>query len=119
METSRSEATPEGEDQEDTGTSTGTGPVTDGGRDDLATLLAALDIPADADADEAAAIAAAVGAHLTDLERAAAAAGEAETWTGKKWAFAGRTDAVSGRAVRVSDSTPTDPWTAAGRADRL
>jgi len=40
--------------------------------DDVAALLSALSIPADADNEEAAAIAAAVGAHLTDLELAAA-----------------------------------------------
>lgn len=86
--------------------------------DDLASLVDALSIPADADADEAAAIAAAVGAHLTDLELAARE-DEEPTWRGEKWRFAGRTEAVSGRPVRVTDATPTDPWTAAGRADRL
>lgn len=92
-------------------------PVTDGGTP-TGTLLEALSIPDDADADEAAAIAAAVGAHLTDLELAAAS-GDEPTWRGRKWAFAGRTESVTGRSVRVTDSTPTDAWTAAGRADRL
>jgi hypothetical protein len=76
---------------------------------------------ATADADEAAAVAAAIGAHLRDSEVAAAAAAgdEAETWTGRRWAFAGRLDRDRDTAVRVPDGTPTDPWTAAGRADRL
>jgi len=94
----------------------------DGGEDrDLAALMERLTIPADADRHEAAAIAAAVGAHLTDLQLAAAAAAEREedTWAGEKWTFAGRTEAVTGRAVRVTDDTPRDPWTASGRADRL
>jgi len=81
-----------------------------------------LDVPDDADDDEAAAIAAAVGAYLNDRSRAAAAAAtmsDDETWTDRKWAFAGRLDDVQGRAARVTDSTPTDPWTAAGRTDRF
>ena len=88
---------------------------------DLADVMARLTVPDDADADEAAAIAAAIGAHLTDLQLAAAAAAEEaeDTWQGHKWPFAGRTDAVTGRAVRPTDDTPRDPWTAAGRADRL
>lgn len=90
----------------------------DGGVPDPASLAKALSIPDDADADEAAAIAAAVGAHLTDLELAARG-DEQPTWGGEKWRFAGRTEAVSGRAIRVTDATPTDAWTAAGRADRL
>ncbi|MFC7175639.1 acc operon protein [Halosegnis marinus] len=73
-------------------------------------------VPDDADSEEAAAIVAAVSAHL-DAE------GEdeetPETWDGKRWAFAGRTEAVLGRTVRPTDGTPTDAWTAAGRADRL
>jgi hypothetical protein len=87
----------------------------------LAAVFDALSIPDDADGDEAAAIAAAVGAHLTDLERAAAAAaGDDEpTWTGRKWAFAGRLDSTAGRSGRVPDGAPADDWTAAGRADRF
>jgi hypothetical protein len=87
----------------------------------IADLLAALSIPEDADGEEAAAIAAAIGAHLTDRERAAAAAAaeETETWSGEKWAFAGRLDSTGGTPGRVTDGTPTDAWTAAGRADRF
>ena len=79
-----------------------------------------LSIPDDADDDEAAAIAAAVGAHLRDAERAAAAAGDAEpTWEGKRWAFAGRVERSQGRSVRVPQNAPTDAWSAAGRTDRF
>lgn len=86
----------------------------------LAEVMARMQVPDDAAPDEAAAIAAAIGAHLTDLQlAAAAAAAEEDTWQGEKWAFAGRMEAVSGRSVRVGDDTPRDPWTAAGRVDRL
>jgi hypothetical protein len=76
-----------------------------------------------ADADEAAAVVAAIGAHLRDQELAAAAAAaaadaESETWAGRRWSFGTRLD--RGRSdLRIPDGTPTDPWTAAGRADRL
>lgn len=86
--------------------------------EDLAALVRGLSIPEDATEDEAAAIVAAIGAHLTDRERAAA--GEARpAWRGRKWAYAGRLAAVSGRGGRVPDEAPGDPWTAAGRADRF
>ncbi|MFB6105704.1 MAG: acc operon protein [Halobacteriaceae archaeon] len=80
-----------------------------------------LDLPADATDEEAAAIAAAVSAHLSAMAAAAAAAAAdgTETWDGSRWAFAGRTAAVRGRAVRPTDATPRDPWTAASRVDRL
>jgi len=81
-----------------------------------------LSIPNDADDAEAAAIAAAVAAHLRDGERAAAAAaaeGDEPAWEGERWAFAGRVDRLQNRPVRVPVSAPTDPWTAAGRADRF
>jgi hypothetical protein len=74
-------------------------------------------VPDDATEEEAAAIVAAVSAHLAgeddDEEETA------ETWTGKRWAFAGRTEALLDRPLRPTDGTPTDAWTAAGRADRL
>jgi hypothetical protein len=78
----------------------------------------------DASAEEAAAIAVAIGAHLADRERAAAAAAAAaaqseETWDGKEWAFSERVSATQERHVRVPGETPTDPWTAAGRTDRM
>jgi hypothetical protein len=82
-----------------------------------------LTVPDDADDAEAAAIAAAVGAHLTDRDRAAAAAaaasGDEETWRGREWAFAGRIDGLQGRSIRVPGTAPTDAWTAAGRTDRF
>ncbi|WP_187347705.1 acc operon protein [Haloplanus rubicundus] len=84
-----------------------------------------LNVPDDADDAEAAAIAAAVGAHLTDRDRAvaaaaaAAAAGDEESWRGRKWAFAGRIDGLQGRSIRVPETAPTDGWTASGRTDRF
>jgi hypothetical protein len=80
-----------------------------------------LDLPDDATDDEAAAIAAVVSAHLRDqtIAAAAAAAASEETWQGKKWSFAGRVDAIQGRATRVPDSAPTNAWVAASRTDRF
>jgi len=87
---------------------------------DVEAVLSALSIPADADDAEAAAIAAAVGAHVTDLERAAAASGEDEaSWRDRKWSFAGRVGGLQGRAARVPDGAPTDAWAASGRTDRF
>jgi hypothetical protein len=87
---------------------------------DVAAVLSALSIPADADEAEAAAIAAAVGAHVTDLERTAAASGEDEaSWRDRKWSFAGRIRGLQGREARVPDDAPTDAWTASGRTDRF
>jgi len=74
-------------------------------------------VPDDATEEEAAAIVAAVSAHLADEDD-----GEeepTETWTGKRWAFAGRTERLVDRPLRPTDGTPTDAWTAAGRGDRL
>jgi hypothetical protein len=82
-------------------------------------LLAALDVPDDATDDEAAAIAAVVGAHLRDLEAQAASEDDEETWTGKKWSFAGRLRSTRGHSGRVPDGAPTDAWAASGRADRF
>ncbi|MUW15338.1 hypothetical protein GJ633_12295, partial [Halorubrum sp. CBA1125] len=84
-------------------------------------LPAGLTIPDDADDEEAAAIAAAVAAHLRDGELAAAAAAEDGDggWDGERWSFVGRVDRLQGRSVRVPTGAPTDPWTAAGRADRF
>ncbi|WP_380676279.1 acc operon protein [Salinigranum sp. GCM10025319] len=80
-----------------------------------------LDLPDDATEDEAAAIAAAVSAHMRDQEIAAAAAAATceKTWQGKKWAFAGRIDALQARRTRVPDGTPTNAWVAASRAERF
>ncbi|PSQ07370.1 acc operon protein [Halobacteriales archaeon QS_6_71_20] len=90
---------------------------------DPAPVADRLRLPNDADAEEAAAVVAAVGAHVHDSEAAAAAdaaAGDgAERWDGKRWAFAGRLDALRGRGARVPDGAPTDAWTASGRSDRF
>jgi hypothetical protein len=78
---------------------------------------------APAEPDQAAAVAAAIGAHLRDHELAAAAAAaegdDADGWPGRKWQFAGRLARDRRAGLRVADATPSDPWTAAGRADRL
>lgn len=73
-------------------------------------------VPEDADEAEAAAIVAAVSAYLGGTDEADEAP---PTWEGKRWAFAGRMDALQRREVRVPRSAPTDAWTAAGRTDRL
>jgi len=88
---------------------------------ELSTPAGRLAVPARASSDVAAAIAAAVGAHVRDQRAAAAAATEADadSWAGKRWQFAGRTDALSGRAERVPTDAPTDEWTAAGRLEDL
>lgn len=86
---------------------------------------ARIELPATADDEEAAAIVTAIGAHLTDQERLAAAAAIAaaggEDWTGQRWTFAGRLRGLhmGGRSVRVPMTAPRDPWRAAGRTDRF
>ena len=69
-----------------------------------------------ASGEEAAAIAAAIETYLAD-ERAAETGGE-PTWHGRRWAFAGRLDALTGRAARVPTTAPTNAWSALGRAGR-
>jgi hypothetical protein len=95
----------------------------DEGRDPtVAAVLDDLALPDDADDAEAAAVAVAVAAHLRDGELAAAAAADDEAddgWEGERWSFAGRIDRFGGRSTRVPKNAPTDPWTAAGRADRF
>ena len=81
-----------------------------------------LTIPDDATDEEAAAIAAAIGAHLRDRGAATAAAAEddeTETWTDKRWSFAGRLRGLQGRAARVPERAPTDAWAASGRTNRF
>jgi hypothetical protein len=73
-----------------------------------------------ADATQAAAVAVAIGAHLRD--RAVSAGTDStdrEEWIGRKWAFADRLDRRRDHGVRIPRRTPTDPWTAADRTDRL
>lgn len=84
-----------------------------------------LRLPHDVDESEAAAIVAAIGAHVRDRELAAAAAvapedgdDERDDRTDRRWALAGRLEALQGRAVRVPDGAPTDAWAASGRTDR-
>ncbi|GEM_PF-247360 len=76
-------------------------------------------LPPDATSAEAAAIVAAVSAHLSDLERAASTDDTEGDWAGKRWAFAGRLNAQQGKSARVPLGAPTDPWSAASRADRF
>jgi hypothetical protein len=106
-----------------------------GGGDAAATRTVAVDgdrrvtLPADVDPREAAAIVAAVGTHVRDGELAAAAAAAAaaatdddgtDGWDGRRWAFAGRVEALGRRGGRrVPDGAPTDPWAASGRTDRF
>jgi hypothetical protein len=76
----------------------------------------------DASTDEAAAIAVAIGAHVTDQHRAAAAAAAASDdpgWQGKEWTFSNRVRDTQKRHVEVPEDAPTDPWSAAGRTDRM
>lgn len=76
-----------------------------------------LPVPADATSDEAAAIAAAVSAYLRREELAALGDTDTEeSWTGKRWTFAGR---LRQQNERVPLSAPGDAWTAAGRRERF
>lgn len=77
-----------------------------------------LAIPPDATAQEAAAIAVAISTSLRD-DAAEDDEAEAETWDGRRFAFAGRVESLTGRQVRVPEGAPTDGWTAIGRLDRL
>ena len=88
---------------------------------ELSTDVGRLQVPSDATPAEAAAIAAAVGAHITDQQRAALAAAndEAVTWDGKRFKFAGRVEGLTGISKRVPQNAPTDDWTAIGRLDRF
>jgi hypothetical protein len=70
---------------------------------------------------EVAAITAAIAARRAERTRAlaqAAAAGDVG-WTGRRWTFAGRIDRLQDQDARPTDGTPTDPWTAAGRTQRM
>lgn len=76
-------------------------------------------IPETATRSEAAAIAAAVSSQLSDREAAQATTEEEPTWDGKRFAFTGRIEALTGETHRVPGNAPTDDWTAAGRTDRF
>lgn len=84
----------------------------------IETPAGAVAIPPDATPEETAAIMAAVGAHLRD-QRVASEDGDAESWEGKRFAFAGRIEGLTGQSRRVPLEAPTDNWTAAGRLDRV
>ncbi|PSQ49354.1 acc operon protein [Halobacteriales archaeon SW_6_65_15] len=58
-------------------------------------------------------------ADSADAASAAAEDDEAESWDGKRWAFAGRLRGLQGRAGRVPKRAPTDAWAASGRTDRF
>jgi hypothetical protein len=75
-------------------------------------------IPDDAEKEEAAAIIAAVFAYLRNEELALDMETTDKSWTGKRWAFAGRLEEQKLRSGRVPLSAPVDAWTAAGRGDR-
>jgi hypothetical protein len=85
----------------------------------MATSRFELDVPEDATPEEAAAIASALGAHLTDRERAAATKSTEPTWQDRQWQFAARVETTGGCSERVPRDAPTDAWTAAGRTDRF
>jgi len=82
-----------------------------------------LGVPESATPAEAAAIAAAVEAYL-DAERTSHGGeggdddGRAD-WSGDRWRFRGRVEALQSRSVRVPAGAPTDPWRAAGRTERF
>jgi len=113
-----SEDTPAGEGAGSSPTAAGVD-----GKQTLAIGDGLLHVPDSATREEAAALAAALGAHMADQEAAATAAAADEepdeSWDGERFAFAGRLAALSGRRRRVPRNSPTDPWTAAGRLDRL
>jgi hypothetical protein len=95
----------------------------DSAEKDLAAAVAA-SVP-DADEAETAAIVAAVRTHLAQQAAAARAAAEADDqdeqggWDGRRWAYAGRIDALQSRSVRVPDGAPDDSWAASGRTERF
>lgn len=78
-----------------------------------------LTLPVDVTPEEAAAIAVSLGAHIRDQHAAAEAAETGETWDGKRFAFAGRIEGLTGIPRRIPRDAPTDEWTAAGRLDRV
>jgi hypothetical protein len=71
----------------------------------------------DADPAEAAAVVAAVHVHVAGGDHPPAP--PEETWDGRRWAFAGRLQALTGRSARVPDGAPTNAWAAAGRVDQV
>jgi hypothetical protein len=74
-----------------------------------------LAVPDDATADEAAAIATVVGAHLTDQQRAAAAAVSDSVELANAWTLSGKLKAQGKRRL-PSQVERGDEWKAAGRS---
>jgi hypothetical protein len=74
----------------------------------------------DATPEELAAIAIVLDNYL-QAEQEAAEHGEdsTESWDGKRFAYAGRIEALTGTPRRVPRGAPTDNWTAAGRLENL
>ncbi len=87
----------------------------------LSTPTGVLSVPERATPPQIAAIAAAVGTHIRDQEITLAHEAdtdEEETWDGRRFAFAGRLEGLSGHGSRVPHEAPTDKWTATGRQER-
>jgi len=77
-------------------------------------------VSGDSTRSEVAAIAAAIAARRVERTRLAAQAAAGDVgWTGRRWTFAGRIDRLQDQDARPTDGTPTDPWTAAGRTQRM
>jgi len=111
---------PDSTDGEHTGSSSQRGAATVGDAASRTAVSAAeLTGIATADSHEAAAIAAAIGAHLHDQAAAAAGADSSTEPTKRSWRFAGRLAAVGRQSNRPPTTTPTNDWSASGRADRF
>ncbi|MFB6361704.1 MAG: acc operon protein [Halobacteriales archaeon] len=79
----------------------------------------ALELPADATPDQAAAIIAALEQWLAAEARSSADdQPESPGWDGRRFAFAGRVEKLTGEAARVPTGAPSDPWTAMDRVRR-
>lgn len=78
-----------------------------------------LTLPSDVTPEEAAAITVALGAHIQDRSTEAETPDTGDTWDGKRFAFAGRIEGLTGIPRRIPRGAPTDEWTAAGRLDRV
>ncbi len=88
--------------------------------DDTLSADVTLDVPDTATDEEVAAIVAAIGAHLYDRERAAAAtATDEETWNDRRWPFAGRVRGDRAWTGRIPANAPPDPWAAASRVSHF
>lgn len=77
-----------------------------------------LRIPDAATDEEAAAVAAAIGTYLAE-EQLGEGEDAAGSWSGRRWAFAGRLESLGMAATRVPDGVPERGWAAVDRADRF